>query len=145
MGTLAEAFARAAIASSAVLTSFPMAKADDRGAARTHSDASRYEKQVPFALAPLSARLHNSRPVVDPRAPPTTGHDRADEVKRVNVTDAGGDDPKQVARIDNRIPRHDFLIVRAVNALALHSVVTRATEKRIVKGPVIVLTAMRYA
>jgi hypothetical protein len=49
------------------------------------------------------------------------------------------------ARIDDRIPRRvDFAIVRTSNALALHSVVTRAAERRIVKGPVIVLTATPY-
>jgi hypothetical protein len=86
---LAKVFASAAITSSAILTSFAMAKADDRGAVLTHPDAPRYEKQVPFTLAPPNARLPNNWPVVDPRAPPTAGHDRADEAKRVNMTDAG--------------------------------------------------------
>jgi hypothetical protein len=88
---LAKAFASAGITSSAILTSFAMAKADDRGAVLTHPDAPRYE----FALAPPNARLPNNWPVVDPRAPPTAGHDRADEAKRVNITDAGSDDPSR--------------------------------------------------
>jgi len=92
---LAKVFASAAITSSAILTSFAMAKADDRGAVLTHPDAPRYEKQVPFALAPPNARLPNNWPVVDPRAPPTAGHDRADEAKRVSITDAGSDDPSR--------------------------------------------------
>ena len=95
MERLAKVFASAAITSSAILTSFAMAKADDRGAVLTHPDAPRYEKQVPFALAPPNARLPNNWPVVDLRAPPTAGHHRADEAKRVNITDAGSDDPSR--------------------------------------------------
>ncbi len=92
---LAKVFASAAITSSVILTSFAMAKADDRGAVLTHPDAPRYEKQVPFALAPPNARLPNNWPAVDPRAPPTAGHDRADEANRVNITNAGSDNPSR--------------------------------------------------
>ena len=102
--------------------------------------------RIPCALALPNARLPDNWPVVDPRAPPTAGHDRADEAERINITDAGSDDPSGPQEFEDRISRRvDFPIVRANDALALHSVVTRATERRIVKGPVIVLTATPYA
>ena len=95
MERLAKVFASAAITSSAILTSFAIAKADDRGAVLTHPVASSYEKRNPCELALPSVRLPDNWPVVDPRAPPTVGHDRADEAKRVNITDAGSDDPSR--------------------------------------------------
>jgi hypothetical protein len=91
-------------ANSAIPTSFTMVKADDQDAVLTHPHAPRYEKQVPFALAPPNARLPNNWPAVDPRAPLTAGHDRADEAKRVTITDAGSDDPSrpQESKIGSR-------------------------------------------
>jgi len=146
VGRLAKVFASAAITNSAIPTSFPMVKADDQGAVRTHPDASRSEKRVPFAIVLPSARLPDTWPMVDPRAPPTTKHDSADEVEWINITDAGSDDSKRTAR--NRgsdlAPRR-FGITCANDALALHSIVTRATDTRIVKGAVIVFTATPYA
>ena len=145
MERLAKVFASAAITSSAILTSFAMAKADDRGAVLTHPVASRYEKRNPCELALPSARLPDNWTVTDPRAPATTRHDNADQVERINITDAGSDASSRPQ--ESRIGSRAVSISRwlAPMAPALHFVVTRAREMRIVKGPVNVLVATPYA
>jgi len=142
---LAKVFASAAITSSAILTSFAMAKADDRCAVLTHPVASRYEKWNPCELLLPSVRLPDNWTVIDPRAPATTRHDNPDRVERINITDAGSDSTSrpQESRIGSRaVPISRWLEPMAP---ALHVVVTRATEMRIVKGPVDVLVATPYA
>ena len=124
MERLAKVFASAAITSSPILTSFAMAKADDRCAVLTHPVAARYEKRNPCELLLPSVRLPDSWTVIDPRAPATTRHDNADQVERINITDAGSDSTSR--------PQES-------------GIGARATEMRIVKGPVDVLVATPYA
>jgi ABC-type sugar transport system substrate-binding protein len=130
------------IASSTILTSIGMPKADDRGETRTDPDTSTYEDQVPFTLTLTNPRLRDNWLTVDLLSLARTAHDNANTAKRIMITDAGNDDPNQIARLKDRVSRGvDLLINSASNALALHSVVARATEKRIVKGFGIVLAA----
>jgi hypothetical protein len=122
-----------------------MAKADDRCAVLTHPVASRYEKRNPCELPPPSVRLPDNWTVIDPRAPATTRHVNADQVERINITDAGSDSTSrpQESRIGSlAVPISRWL---APMAPALHIVATQATEMRIVKGPVDVLVATPYA
>ena len=119
-----------------------MPKADDRGETRTDPDTSTYEDQVPFTVTLTNPRLRDNWLTVDLLSLARTAHDSANMAKRIMITDARNDDPNQIARLKDRVPRRvDLLINSASNALALHSVVARATEKRIVKGFVIVLAA----
>ena len=122
-----------------MLTSIGVAKADDQAATRTDRDTS--------TLILTNPRLRDdSSRTVDKLTLARTAHDSANKAERTIITDAGNDDPNQIAGTrGSGVVRVNFLINGASNALAPHSVVARATEKGIVKGFVIVLAATPHA
>jgi len=135
-------FAAATIASSSILAPFGIAKADYQGAPRTFlfnpaidvciKDTSKFKKAGPYVIGFSNAGLGDSWRVVGLHSLEKAAHDHADKVKKLIITDAGHDDAKQIADIQDLISRGvDLLIVSANTAQALDPVVSQATAKGI--------------
>jgi ribose transport system substrate-binding protein len=118
------------------------AKAQYSGAPRTFlfnpaldvciRDTAKFKKAPPYVIGFSNAGLGDSWRVVGLHSLQKAAHDRADVVKKLLITDAGHDDAKQVADIQDLVSRGvDLLIVSANTSQALDPAVTQATERGI--------------
>src|ERR1700683_5495934 len=95
-------------------------------------DTSKFKKAPPYVIGFSNAGLGDSWRVVGLHSLEKAAHDHADVVKKLLITDAGHDDAKQIADIQDLVSRGvDLLIVSANTAQALDPVVSQATAKGI--------------
>ena len=89
-------------------------------------------KAPPYVIGFANAGLGDSWRVVGLHSLEKAAHDHADVVKKLLITDAGHDDAKQVADIQDLVSRGvDLLIVSANTTQALDPAVTQVTERGI--------------
>jgi ribose transport system substrate-binding protein len=95
-------------------------------------DTSKFKKAPPYVVGFANAGLGDSWRVVGLHSLEKAAHDHADVVKKLLITDAGHDDAKQVADIQDLVSRGvDLLIVSANTTQALDPAVTQVTERGI--------------
>lgn len=133
---MATAMAVASIASTAFAGDFYT------GAPRTYlynpdvevcfNDTAQYKKDGPYTIGFSNAGLGDSWRVVMQHSVMKAAADNADKIEKLIITDAGHDDAKQVADIQDLISRGvDLLIVSANTQQALDPAVTRAMKQGI--------------
>src|SRR6185437_10591645 len=95
-------------------------------------DTTKFKKAPPYVIGFANAGLGDSWRVVGLHSLEKAAHDHADVVKKLLITDAGHDDAKQVADIQDLVSRGvDLLIVSANTSQALDPAVTQVTERGI--------------
>jgi ribose transport system substrate-binding protein len=95
-------------------------------------DTSKFKKAPPYVIGFSNAGLGDSWRVVGLHSLEKAAHDRADVVKKLLITDAGHDDAKQVADIQDLVSRGvDLLIVSANTSQALDPAITQVSERGI--------------
>ncbi|MBB3148783.1 ribose transport system substrate-binding protein [Phyllobacterium trifolii] len=95
-------------------------------------DTAQYKKTGPYVIGFSNAGLGDSWRVVMQHSIMKAAAEHKDQVKQLIITDAGHDDAKQVADIQDLISREvDLLIVSANTEQALDPAVTRAMERGI--------------
>jgi len=130
-----------AIAAVAAVVSSP-SQAQYAGAPRTFlfnpaldvciRDTSKFKKAPPYVIGFSNAGLGDSWRVVGLHSLQKAAHDHADVVKKLLITDAGHDDAKQIADIQDLVSRGvDLLIVSANTSQALDPAVTQAAQRGI--------------
>jgi ribose transport system substrate-binding protein len=118
---------------------FGVAHAEYKGAPRTFlynpaidvciKDTSAFKKDPPYVIGFSNAGLGDSWRVVGVHSLEKAAAEHKDVVKQLIITDAGHDDAKQIADIQDLVSRGvDLLIVSANTAEALDPAVTQATE-----------------
>ena len=96
------------------------------------NDTSQYAKEGPYTIGFSNAGLGDSWRVVGLHSLQQAAFDHADQIEHLLITDAGHDDSKQVADIQDLVSRGiDLLIVSANTAEALDPAVTRVMESGI--------------
>ena len=139
MKTICVKLAGLAIAVAAAAVSTP-GEAQYSGAPRTFlfnpaldvciRDTSKFKKAPPYVIGFANAGLGDSWRVVGLHSLEKAAHDHADVVKKLLITDAGHDDAKQIADIQDLVSRGvDLLIVSANTSQALDPAVTQAAER----------------
>jgi ribose transport system substrate-binding protein len=95
-------------------------------------DTTKFKKAGPYTIGFSNAGLGDSWRVVMLHSVERAAAEHKDQIKHLLITDAGHDDAKQVADIQDLISRGvDLLIVSANTQQALDPVVSRATAKGI--------------
>ncbi len=95
-------------------------------------DTAEYKKDGPYVIGFSNAGLGDSWRVVMQHSLMKAAADHKDKIQQLIVTDAGHDDAKQVADIQDLMSRQvDLLIVSANTEQALDPAITRATERGI--------------
>src|ERR1700736_3235706 len=95
-------------------------------------DTSKFKKAPPYTIGFSNAGLGDSWRVVGLHSLEKAAHDHADIVKKLLITDAGHDDAKQIADIQDLVSRGvDLLIVSANTSQALDPAVTQVAERGI--------------
>jgi ribose transport system substrate-binding protein len=93
------------------------------------NDTSKYKKDGPYTIGFSNAGLGDSWRVVGLHSLQQAAFDHKDQIAHLLITDAGHDDSKQVADIQDLVSRGiDLLIVSANTAEALDPAVTRVME-----------------
>ena len=96
------------------------------------NDASEYKKEGPYTIGFSNAGLGDSWRVVAVHSMMKAAAENADKIEKLMITDAGHDDSKQVADIQDLVSRGvDLLIVSANTAQALDPTVTRVMKQGI--------------
>lgn len=96
------------------------------------ADTSKYKKEGPYTIGFSNAGLGDSWRVVAVHSMMKAAAENSDVIKKLLITDAGHDDSKQVADIQDLVSRGvDLLIVSANTAQALDPVVTRVMKSGI--------------
>lgn len=96
------------------------------------NDTSQYKKEGPYTIGFSNAGLGDSWRVVMQHSVMTAAAEHRDQIEKLIITDAGHDDAKQVADIQDLISRGvDLLIVSANTQQALDPAVTRAMKRGI--------------
>jgi ribose transport system substrate-binding protein len=120
----------------------PAAAEDYKGAPRTFlfnpsaeicfKDTSKFKKSGPYTIGFSNAGLGDSWRVVMLDGLKKAAGEHKDQIKHLLITDAGHDDAKQIADIQDLISRGvDLLIVSANTEKALDPAVSRATKQGI--------------
>jgi ribose transport system substrate-binding protein len=92
-------------------------------------DTAKYKKPGPYVIGFSNAGLGDSWRVVMLHSIERAAAEHKDQIKKLIITDAGHDDAKQVADIQDLVSRQvDLLIVSANTQQALDPAVTRATK-----------------
>jgi ribose transport system substrate-binding protein len=95
-------------------------------------DTAKFKKAPPYVIGFANAGLGDSWRVVGLHSLEKAAHDHADMVKKLLITDAGHDDAKQVADIQDLVSRGvDLLIVSANTSQALDPAITQVSERGI--------------
>lgn len=95
-------------------------------------DTAQYKKDGPFVIGYSNAGLGDSWRVVMLHSMEKAAADHKDQIKQLLITDAGHDDAKQVADIQDLVSRGiDLLIVSANTEQAVDASVQRAMERGI--------------
>jgi ribose transport system substrate-binding protein len=95
-------------------------------------DTAKFKKAPPYTIGFSNAGLGDSWRVVGLHSLEKAAHDHADVVKKLLITDAGHDDAKQIADIQDLVSRGvDLLIVSANTSQALDPAVSQATQRGI--------------
>jgi ribose transport system substrate-binding protein len=95
-------------------------------------DTSKFKKAPPYVIGFSNAGLGDSWRVVGLHSLEKAAHDHAGVVKKLLITDAGHDDAKQIADIQDLVSRGvDLLIVSANTSQALDPAVSQAAERGI--------------
>lgn len=95
-------------------------------------DASQFKKEPPYTIGFSNAGLGDSWRVVGLHSLMQAAADNSDKIEKLYITDAGHDDAKQVADIQDLVTRGiDLLLVSANTAQALDPVVTRVMRQGI--------------
>lgn len=95
-------------------------------------DTSQYKKDGPFVIGFSNAGLGDSWRVVAQHSMQKAAFDHKDQIKQLLITDAGHDDAKQVADIQDLVSRGvDLLIVSANTEQAVDPAVQRAMKRGI--------------
>ena len=95
-------------------------------------DTSQYKKEGPYTIGFSNAGLGDSWRVVALHSMMKAAAENKDKIAKLMITDAGHDDSKQVADIQDLVSRGvDLLIVSANTAQALDPAVTRVMEQGI--------------
>jgi ribose transport system substrate-binding protein len=95
-------------------------------------DTSKFKKAPPYVIGFSNAGLGDSWRVVGLHSLEKAAHDHADVVKKLLIADAGHDDAKQVADIQDLVSRGvDLLIVSANTSQALDPAITQVSERGI--------------
>ena len=132
----------AATVAFATLAGTAFAGSEYTGAPRTYlynpdvevcfNDTSQYKKEGPYVIGFSNAGLGDSWRVVMQHSVMTAAAEHRDQIEKLIITDAGHDDAKQVADIQDLISRGvDILIVSANTQQALDPAVTRAMKRGI--------------
>lgn len=135
-------FKIAAAVAAASIASTAFAGEAYKGAPRTYlynpdvevcfNDTSQYKKEGPYTIGFSNAGLGDSWRVVMQHSVMTAAAENSDQIEKLIITDAGHDDSKQVADIQDLISRGvDLLIVSANTQQALDPAVTRAMKQGI--------------
>src|SRR5271169_5153018 len=96
------------------------------------SDTAKFKKAPPYVIGFSNAGLGDSWSVLGLHSLEKAAHDHADVVKKLLITDAGHDDAKQIADIQDLVSRGvDLLIVSANTSQALDPAVTQVAERGI--------------
>ncbi len=96
------------------------------------NDTSQYKKDGPYTIGFSNAGLGDSWRVVMQHSVMTAAAEHRDQIEKLIITDAGHDDAKQVADIQDLISRGvDLLIVSANTQQALDPAVSRAMQRGI--------------
>ncbi|WP_170386212.1 ABC transporter substrate-binding protein [Ruegeria atlantica] len=96
------------------------------------NDTSQYKKEGPYTIGFSNAGLGDSWRVVMQHSVMTAAAEHSDQIEKLIITDAGHDDAKQVADIQDLISRGvDLLIVSANTQQALDPAVSRAMQRGI--------------
>ncbi len=141
MKTFGSRLAYLAVAAVAAVVS-TSARAQYTGAPRTFlfnpaldvciRDTAKFRKAPPYTIGFSNAGLGDSWRVVGLHSLEKAAHDHADVVKKLLITDAGHDDAKQIADIQDLVARGvDLLIVSANTSQALDPAVSQATQRGI--------------
>ena len=141
MKTFGSRLAYLAVAAVVVVVS-TSAQAEYTGAPRTFlfnpaldvciRDTAKFKKAPPYTIGFSNAGLGDSWRVVGLHSLEKAAHDHADVVKKLLITDAGHDDAKQIADIQDLVSRGvDLLIVSANTSQALDPAVSQATQRGI--------------
>eukprot|EP01037_Dinobryon_pediforme_P015630 gene15630-15776_t len=120
----------------------PVFSAEYKGATRSFlynpaadicfKDTSKFKKAGPYTIGFSNAGLGDSWRVVMLDSLKKAGGDHKDQIKHLLITDAGHDDAKQIADIQDLVSRGvDLLIVSANTEKAIDPAVTQATKKGI--------------
>ncbi|WP_244631176.1 ABC transporter substrate-binding protein [Aureimonas sp. ME7] len=95
-------------------------------------DTAEYKKDGPYVIGFSNAGLGDSWRVVMQHSIMKAAAEHKDQIKQLIITDAGHDDAKQVADVQDLISRQvDILIVSANTEQALDPAITRATKRGI--------------
>src|ERR1700731_17858 len=95
-------------------------------------DTSKFKKAPPYVIGFSNAGLGDSWRVVGLHSLEKAANDHADKIKKLIITDAGHDDAKQIADIQDLISRGvDLLIVPQAPSQATIPAVTQASARGI--------------
>ncbi len=95
-------------------------------------DTSQYKKDGPYIIGFSNAGLGDSWRVVMQHSVMKAAAEHKDKIKQLIITDAGHDDAKQVADIQDLISRQvDLLLVSANTEQALDPAISRAMQRGI--------------
>jgi ribose transport system substrate-binding protein len=80
-------------------------------------DASKFKKAPPYVVGFSNAGLGDSWRVVDLHSLENAAHDHASVIKKLLITDAGHDDAKQIADIQDLVSRGVDLLIASLTFL----------------------------